>query len=129
MLPKQIQGDQVGFVPSRQAGDNTRQAINLINLLIKTNCPALVLRLDVQKDLDPLSWPFMFATLSHCGFVGLLKALQALYSRPTSQVQVASFLLHSFTVSNGTRQGCPLLLIFTFNPMLGTPCQCYLLSA
>lgn len=109
LIPRLIHKDQVGFVTARHAGDNTRRTIDLIDLLNKTTRPALILSLDAQKAFDRLSWPFMFATLSKFGFEGpFIAALHALYSRPSSQVQLSSYSSPSFSFSNGTRQGCPL---------------------
>lgn len=109
ILPSLIHKDQVGFVPTRHAGDNTRRTIDLIDLLTRTNIQALILSLDAQKAFDRLSWPYMFAILVKYGFSGpFIQALRALYSHTTSQVQLSSHLSPSFTLSNGTRQECPL---------------------
>lgn len=121
LLPSLIHRDQVGFVPTRHAGDNTRRTIDLIDPLTKTNRPILVLSLDAQNAFDCLSWSFMFAVLSHYGFTGsFIKALQALYSTP-SQVQLSSHISQSFPLSNGTRQGCPLsplLFVLSMEPLV-----------
>lgn len=66
LLPKLIDKDQEGFSLLRHVGDNTRCTIYLIDLL--AYCPVLILSLDAQKDFDRLSWPYMFATLSHYRF-------------------------------------------------------------
>lgn len=79
------------------------------------------MNLDAQKAFDRLGWPYMFATLTRFGFIGsFISAFQALYSHPTSQVQLASFVSPPFTHSNGTRQGCPLsplLFILCLEPL------------
>lgn len=49
LLPSLIQKDQVGFVPTRHAGDNTRRTIDLIDRLTKTKRPAVLLSLDHRK--------------------------------------------------------------------------------
>lgn len=122
-----IHRDRKGFIPYRQAEDNTKCTINLIDLLNKTNLPVLVLSLEVQKAFDRLHWPFMFATLSHYGFSGpFLQALQALYFKPMSQVQLTYFLSHSFPLSNGTRRGCLLsllLFILSLEPLAAAFCS------
>lgn len=111
ILPRLIHKDQ------RDAGDNTRHTIDLIDLLNKTTHPALILSLDAQKAFDRFSWAFIFATLSTYGFMGpFIEALHALYSQPSSQVQLSSFLLPSFP----TRNGCllsPLLFILCLEPL------------
>lgn len=126
IIPKLLHKDQVGFLPARHAGDNTRRTIDLIHLLNKTTRPALILSLDAQKAFDWLSWPFMIATLSNYGFQGhFMAALHALYSQPSSQVQLSSYLSPSFPLSNGTRQGCPLsplLFILCLEPLAEAIC-------
>lgn len=107
--------------------DNTRRTIDLFDLLNRTKHPTLILRLDAQKAFDSLSWPIMFAILSHYGFTGpFIRALRALYSTPTSQVRLASQISPSFSLSNGTRQGCPLspLLFLSLEPLAAAICGC-----
>lgn len=52
MLSKLIDKDQVGFVPTRHAGDNTRRIIDLIDMLNRVHRTALILSLDAQKAFD-----------------------------------------------------------------------------
>lgn len=42
LLPALIHRNQVGFVPTRHAGDNTRRTIDLIDLVTKTKRPTIV---------------------------------------------------------------------------------------
>lgn len=107
-ISKLVNGDQVGFVPSRHAMDNTRRTIDLFDFLNKFPHPGIA-----QKVFDRLSWLYMFSTLSPFGFKGpFLKALQALYFLTSAKVQVASFLSPWFPMSNGTRQWCTLSPFF-----------------
>lgn len=93
----------------------------MVDLINKLPHPTLILSLDAQKAFDRLNWPYMFANLSHYGFIGpFLNALKALYSPPTVWVLLASFLSPGFPLANGTRQGCPqshLLFIFCLEPL------------
>lgn len=120
-LPKLVIKDQVDFVPTRHAGDNTRPTIDLIDLLNIFSHPAIILSLDARKAFDRLSRPYMFSTLTTFGFQGpFFAALEALYSQVTAQVQVSSFLSPHFPMTNGTRQGCPLsplLFILCLEPL------------
>lgn len=45
LLSKLIDKDQVGFVPARHAGDNTRRTIDLVDMLGRVCRPTLVLSL------------------------------------------------------------------------------------
>lgn len=54
-----IYRDQVGFVPSRQAGDKVRKMIHLIFLLHYHKIPGFLLSLDVYKAFDSLLWDYL----------------------------------------------------------------------
>lgn len=84
LLLSLIHKDQVGFVPTRYTGNNTRRTIDLIDLLTKIKRPAIVLSLDAHKAFNCLNWSFVFAILSRYGFSGpFIQALRALYSSST----------------------------------------------
>lgn len=70
VLPSLIHKDQVGFVPLRQAGDNTTKVIDLVEVANRKNLAALLLSLDAEKAFDHPGWPFLFVTLRHIGFRG-----------------------------------------------------------
>lgn len=85
ILPSLIHNDQVGFVPWRQAGDETRRIINLINIANRQNMQALLLSLAAEKAFDRLSWPFLFTTLEYLGFWdSFLRTIKHLYQAPTT---------------------------------------------
>lgn len=109
VLPSLIHKDQVGFVPLRQVDDNTGKVIDLVDVANRENSASLLLSLDAEKTFDRLEWPFLFATLQYAGFRGpFLQAIQHLYSNPSSQVRTPFALSPTFSVTNVTRQGCPL---------------------
>ncbi|XP_068107367.1 alpha-protein kinase 2 isoform X1 [Hyperolius riggenbachi] len=121
ILPDLIDKDQVGFTYFRQAGDNTRRTISLIDSVNHTKTPALLLSLDAEKAFDRLSWPYMFSLLKHLGFSGsFATALSLLYSAPTAQIKLPSVASDPFQIINGTRQGCPLsplLFVLCIEPL------------
>lgn len=99
----------MGFIPLHQAGDNTRKVIDLIHVANRDNTESLILSLDAEKVFDCPGWPFMLATLSHMGFRGtFLRAVQHLYTNPTSQVKTPFATSPTFPATNGTHQGYPL---------------------
>lgn len=59
----------------------------------------------------------MFTTLEHLGFHGpFLRAIKHLYNDPSASIKTLFAVSPPFTISNGTRQGCP------FSPLLFTLC-------
>lgn len=117
VLPSVVHKDQVGFVPGRQAGDNTRRVINLIDIINRQDTEALLLSLDAEKAFDMLSWPFLFSTLEYLGFRGSFpRAIRHLYAIPSASIKTPFVVSPPFPISNGTRQGCPL------SPLLFTLC-------
>uniref|UniRef100_A0A803KCY8 Reverse transcriptase domain-containing protein n=1 Tax=Xenopus tropicalis TaxID=8364 RepID=A0A803KCY8_XENTR len=109
MMPKLINPDQVGFIQGRQARDNTRRAIDLIEVINKQHAPALIMSLDAEKAFDRLNWEYMLKLLQGIGLQGpFLTAIQQLYSTPTATLKLPGATASIISIRNGTRQGCPL---------------------
>uniref|UniRef100_A0A8C5N0D2 Reverse transcriptase domain-containing protein n=1 Tax=Leptobrachium leishanense TaxID=445787 RepID=A0A8C5N0D2_9ANUR len=109
LLGDLIHPDQVGFIPNRQAFENTRKTADLIWYASTHKIPSLFISLDAEKAFDRAEWPFLFSLLKHLGFPpAYLAAVQALYSSPSAQVVIPGTDMIPFNVRNGTRQGCPL---------------------
>lgn len=110
-IPSLIHLYQVGFVPSREARDNTTKVLNLLHKAITTNTPTVFLRTDAKKAFDRVNWSFMFATLRHIGLGStMLNWISAIYTTPSAKVRVNGVTSNTFAITNGTRQGCPLSL-------------------
>lgn len=122
VLPSLVSLDQVGFVPGREARDNTIKAIHIHHWLTKRNQPGFFLSMDAEKAFDRVAWDYMFRTLSCLGFKNNFCAMvQLLYSDPSARVKVNGYLSNPFQIQNGTRQGCPLsplLYVLTLEPFL-----------
>uniref|UniRef100_A0A803JQ02 Reverse transcriptase domain-containing protein n=1 Tax=Xenopus tropicalis TaxID=8364 RepID=A0A803JQ02_XENTR len=109
VLPSLINYDQVGFVPGRQAPDNTRKLHNLLHIIKQQKIPALILSLDAEKTFDRIHWEYMNHTLQKFGLgTNFIKAISPLYSTPSAKVCTGGVLSNAFHLTNGTRQGCPL---------------------
>lgn len=124
LIPSLVHLDQVGFVPSREARDNTIKAINLIHAARVRQTPLLLLSTDAEKAFDRVSWPFLIETLHQIGFgTRIMNWIHAIYSKPTARVKVNGQLSSPLGISNGTRQGCPLsplIFILFLEPFLRT---------
>uniref|UniRef100_A0A8C5QP47 Reverse transcriptase domain-containing protein n=1 Tax=Leptobrachium leishanense TaxID=445787 RepID=A0A8C5QP47_9ANUR len=104
-----IHPDQVGFIPTRQAYENTRRAVDLVWTAMETQQPSLFLSLDAEKAFDRAEWPFLFSLLQHIRLPeSFLAAINALYTSPSAQILLPGAEPIPFMISNGTRQGCPL---------------------
>lgn len=60
-MPDLIHLDQVGFIPAREARDNTTKVLNLIHIATKTKVPC------VFRAFDHVNWDFMTSVLKHIG--------------------------------------------------------------
>lgn len=75
----------MGLVPCRQGGDNTRRAIDLIDIVNQRDKAVLLLSLDAEKAFDRLKWHFMFEVLQFFGVNGtFLTALKGLNYSPSA---------------------------------------------
>lgn len=107
-IPQLIHSDQVVFVPTREAWDNTTKAINLIHAARTQKILVLLLSADAENAFHRANWPFLLETL-RCVGLGqwMMNWVQAIYSCPSAQVKVNGHLSSSFAIANEMRQGCP----------------------
>lgn len=68
LLHKLITLDQVGFIPGREARDNTIKAINIHHWLTTMSKPGFMLSLNAEKAFDRVARDYMTATLQAMGF-------------------------------------------------------------
>lgn len=121
-IPQLIHVDQVGFVPSREARDNTTRVLNIIQAAHSSKRPLLLLPTDVEKAFDRVAWHLMQATLSHIGIGSHFTSwILSLYSTPSASVRVNELHSEYFSISNGTRQGCPFSPVFYINAEAFSP--------
>uniref|UniRef100_A0A8C5N3B2 Reverse transcriptase domain-containing protein n=1 Tax=Leptobrachium leishanense TaxID=445787 RepID=A0A8C5N3B2_9ANUR len=122
IIPTLIHADQVGFIPGRQAYDNTRRACDLVWLAQRLKVPAVFLSLDAEKAFDRVGWAYLFQVLTHLGFPQeFTSAIGVMYDTPVAQVVVPGTPPRPFRLTNGTRQGCPLsplLFALSLEPLL-----------
>lgn len=122
LVPDLISLDQVGFVPGREARDNTIRTLNLHHWLTSSKSQGFFLSLDTEKAFYRVAWDYMQEVLAAVGLgTRMLSYIMALYTNPSAAVKVNGHLSSAFPISNGTRQGCPLsplIYILTLEPFL-----------
>lgn len=114
-LQSLIHLDQVGFIPTRDARDNTIKVLVHIANTKKILC--VFISTDAEKAFNRLNWNYMFSVLRHI-WVGerMISWIHRIYSNPMAQVKVNGLLSEPFLIENRTRQGCPLLpLLFALS--------------
>lgn len=81
LVPKLLHSDQMGFVPTREAGYYTFKAIILIHTAHIRKIPMLLLSTDAEKAFDRVNWVFLMETVKHNGLGQLMMNwIQAIYS-------------------------------------------------
>lgn len=66
-LPSLVHNDQVGFIPFREARDDTCRAFNLVYLVRSWDIPKLLISADVEKAFDWVNWLLLKRILRHVG--------------------------------------------------------------
>ena len=124
LLPGIVGLEQAGFVPGREAKDNTSKALLLLHAARTRDIEGLLLSTDAEKAFDRVAWDFMLAVCRHVGLgPHMLSWIAALYQNPTAQLRINGTLSKKVEIANGTRQGCPLsplLFILTLEPFIRT---------
>lgn len=107
--------NHVGFVPTREAKNNTTKVLNLLHVVSSTRMPCVFLSTGTEKAFDQVNWQYMFSVLRHFGLGDtIINWITRLYSNPTAQVKTNRVLSKPFPIKNGTRWGCPLSPVICF---------------
>ena len=73
----------------------------------------MIISIDAEKAFDKIQHPFMIQTLQKAGIEGtFLNTIKAIYDKPTANIIFNGEKLKAFPLKSGTRQGCPLSLLF-----------------
>lgn len=99
LLPHLVSLDQVGFVPGREARDNTLKALNIHKWLTSKKQDGFFLSLDAEKAFDRVAWDYLTEVLKQIGMRDrMLQFILALYSKPTARVRINGHLSDAFCV-------------------------------
>uniref|UniRef100_A0A670ICH5 Reverse transcriptase domain-containing protein n=1 Tax=Podarcis muralis TaxID=64176 RepID=A0A670ICH5_PODMU len=110
VLNEVIHKDQAGFLPGRHLFDNTRNIIDILELLqTNINTKAVLIFIDAEKAFDNISWKFMKKNLGGMGVGrGFENGIEAIYSEQKAKLIVNNVVTEELQIEKGTRQGCPL---------------------
>ena len=73
----------------------------------------MIIAIDAEKAFDKIQHPFMINTLQKAGIEETyLDMINAIYDKPTANIILNGEKLKAFPLKSGTRQGCPLSLMF-----------------
>ncbi len=104
-----IKEDQTGFIKGRNASDNMRRLLHILDFADSHPTPCAVFSLDAEKAFDRLEWNYMWAVLQCFGFgEHFVSMIKTLYHSPAASVITGNIISPSFPLQRGTRQGCPL---------------------
>ena len=114
-IEKLIQHDQIGFIPGMQGFFNIFKSISEIHHINKLiDKSHMIISIDAEKAFDKIQHPFMTETLQKMGIEGTyLNIVKATYDKSTASIILNGEKLQAFPLRSGTRQGCPLSLLFS----------------
>lgn len=109
VVPTIVSKEQTGFVKGRQMFFNTRTLLNIIYSKATTTTPEAVISIDAEKAFDRVEWNYLFTVLRKFGLGrSFISWIRLLYTSPQASVSTIGIQSSFFTLSRGTRQGCPL---------------------
>ncbi len=104
-----IKEDQTGFIKGRNASDNMRRLLHILDFADSHPSPCAFFSLDAEKAFDRLVWHYMWAVLQCFGFgEHFIYMIKTLYHSPATSVITGNIISPPFPLQRGTRQGCPL---------------------
>lgn len=101
---------QSGFIPGRQMADNILLAAELIKgYTRKNNSPRCMIKMDLRKAYDSISWEFLFSVMSEMGFPPkFVNWIRVCVTTVTFSILVNGMPMKPFAAKKGLRQGDPI---------------------
>ena len=110
VMPSIISLDQTGFMRNRHSFSNIRRLLNILFSPASKETPEVVISLDAEKAFNRVEWSYLLEVLKRfcIGSKYYISWIALLYSSPKASVSTNGMKSQYFTLSRGTRQGCPL---------------------
>lgn len=109
VIPKVVAPNQSAFVAGRSILDNFMLVQQSIRSLHRRKIPAIMLKIDIVKAFDSVSWQFLLHVLRHRGFgPRWIRRISMLLHTSSTQVLVNGHASESFWHGKGLRQGDPI---------------------
>jgi hypothetical protein len=109
LLPSLISQAQCAFVQSRTIHENYKLVANTARYLHRKNLPAVLMKIDISKAFDTLSWEFLLEVLRRRGFGVVFRNLICGVLRTAyTLVMINGARGTPINLARGVRQGDPL---------------------
>lgn len=109
-MTKLISEDQTGFIKGRQAQDNIRSTLHIIEEVQKEG--------ESAEAFDSVCWKFLYLCLEK--FTKSVLCIKTLYQDPRARLKINGNLTNWFKLERSTRQGCclsPTLFAIFIEPL------------
>eukprot|EP00253_Pinus_taeda_P020461 PITA_20461 len=109
LLPGIISPEQSGYVEGRKITDGIILSHEIIHSLKHSKKPGMLLKIDLSKAFDSISWDYIKKTLSAFGFANAwIRWIMSLISSSFFSILINGIPTSTFRSSRGLRQGDPL---------------------
>ncbi|BAH92770.1 Os04g0563500 [Oryza sativa Japonica Group] len=100
---------QSAFIKSRRIQENFLYVQGVVRKIHRAKCPAVLLKLDIAKAFDSVSWEFLIELLRHLGFGSKWRdCIAVLLGSSSTTVCINGQDTHRIRLARGLRQGDPL---------------------
>lgn len=112
-MSKHIAPQQFAFLEDRQIHEAIGSAQEAIHSIWTKRLKSILLKIDLSKAFDRVSWLYIKMILIHLGFPHpLINWIMACITSPTYSILLNGAASHFFHSERGLRQGYPLSLFF-----------------